>query len=45
MTNLHSLRSREQRTAWLLLTPALLLLLCNCPGRNVRNIPMREERW
>ncbi|MBW4685449.1 MAG: sugar ABC transporter permease [Komarekiella atlantica HA4396-MV6] len=27
MTNLHSLRSREQRTAWILLTPALLLLL------------------
>ncbi|WP_442943826.1 hypothetical protein [Nostoc sp.] len=19
--------------------------ICNCPGRNVRNIPMREERW
>lgn len=27
MTNLHPLRSREQRTAWILLTPALLLLL------------------
>lgn len=27
MTNLHTLRSREQRTAWILLTPALLLLL------------------
>ncbi|MEH2440885.1 carbohydrate ABC transporter permease [Nostoc sp.] len=27
MTNPHTLRSREQRTAWLLLTPALLLLL------------------
>ncbi|AVH66988.1 carbohydrate ABC transporter permease [Nostoc sp. 'Peltigera membranacea cyanobiont' N6] len=27
MTNMHTLRSREQRTAWLLLTPALLLLL------------------
>ncbi|MEH2249374.1 carbohydrate ABC transporter permease [Nostoc sp.] len=27
MTNLHSLRGREQRTAWILLTPALLLLL------------------
>lgn len=27
MTNLHSLQGREQRTAWLLLTPALLLLL------------------
>ncbi|MEH2202034.1 carbohydrate ABC transporter permease [Nostoc sp.] len=27
MTNMHTLRSREQRTAWILLTPALLLLL------------------
>ncbi|WP_026735355.1 carbohydrate ABC transporter permease [Fischerella sp. PCC 9605] len=27
MTNLHTLRGREQRTAWILLTPALLLLL------------------
>ncbi|WP_373527054.1 carbohydrate ABC transporter permease [Nostoc sp.] len=27
MTNLHTLRSREQQTAWILLTPALLLLL------------------
>ncbi|MEH1795048.1 carbohydrate ABC transporter permease [Nostoc sp.] len=27
MTNPHTLRSREQRTAWILLTPALLLLL------------------
>ncbi|MEH2391814.1 MAG: type II toxin-antitoxin system PemK/MazF family toxin [Nostoc sp.] len=22
-----------------------LKYFCNCPGRNVRNIPMREERW
>ncbi|MHC5767711.1 MAG: carbohydrate ABC transporter permease [Nostoc sp.] len=27
MTNLHTLRNREQQTAWILLTPALLLLL------------------
>ncbi|MEH2135865.1 carbohydrate ABC transporter permease [Nostoc sp.] len=27
MTNPHTLRSREQQTAWILLTPALLLLL------------------
>ncbi|MCC5606666.1 sugar ABC transporter permease [Nostoc sp. CHAB 5834] len=27
MTNLNTLRSREQQTAWILLTPALLLLL------------------
>ncbi|MBN3944384.1 MAG: sugar ABC transporter permease [Nostoc sp.] len=27
MTNLHKLRNREQQTAWILLTPALLLLL------------------
>lgn len=27
MTNMHTLRNREQRTAWILLTPALLLLL------------------
>ncbi|MBC6435456.1 sugar ABC transporter permease, partial [Nostoc sp. HG1] len=27
MTNLHTLRGSEQQTAWILLTPALLLLL------------------
>ncbi len=27
MTNLHTIRNREQRTAWILLLPALLLLL------------------